>query len=244
MYLGISPSASFNWLEGFWGLRHIEKTPVDLYRMDSSRDFGVSFEGPILVNGLAYVAQFGNNNGQNSETDKYKAYRFEGRFDLNPGFAFEAFYGDFQQPQGRDQKMYQVFGGFRTSIFRAGLQYVGKDIKSGTSAPKTKIDVTSAFGVFDVIPKKATVYARADWVSGNNSLATNSGVPRVDGIDYLPIDNRHDFTFYVFGMEWYFHPNFRLGPNVEVVNYGDGPPVNGTDIKNDVVWRATFYWTF
>ena len=85
LFLGISPTASFNWLEGFWGLRHIEKTPVDLYRLDNSRDLGVSLEGPILVKGLDYVAQFGNNSSQDSETNKQKAFRFEGRFDLDPG---------------------------------------------------------------------------------------------------------------------------------------------------------------
>ena len=44
--LGIHPTLTFDWLDGFWGLRHIEKTPADLYRMDSSRDFGVTFGGP------------------------------------------------------------------------------------------------------------------------------------------------------------------------------------------------------
>ena len=31
----------------FWGLRHIEKTPADLYAIDSSRDFGLTLSGPI-----------------------------------------------------------------------------------------------------------------------------------------------------------------------------------------------------
>ena len=44
--LGIHPTLTFDWLDGFWGLRHIEKTPADLYRLDSSRDFGVTFDGP------------------------------------------------------------------------------------------------------------------------------------------------------------------------------------------------------
>ena len=45
-------------------------------------------------------------------------------------------------------------------------------------------------------------------------------------------------------MEWYLHPKFRLSPNVEVVNYGHGPLVAGADIKNDVVPRLTFYWSW
>ena len=60
----------------------------------------------------------------------------------------------------------------------------------------------------------------------------------------LPIDNEHDVTFYLFGMEWYLHPKFRLSPNLEVVNYGHGPLVAGADIKNDVVPRLTLYWSW
>jgi hypothetical protein len=244
IYLGISPTATFNWLEAFWGLRHIEKAPVDLYRLDSSRDFGVSFEGPIFTKGLAYVVQVGNDSSQNSETDKFKAFRFAGRFDLNPGIGLEGFYGNYQGPGGQDQAIYQVFGGFRTPIVRTGVQYLRKNINSGSTDPDTRINLTSAFGVFEVVPRKAALYGRADWVSGNHNKTTGTGVPEVDGIDYLPISNQHNFVFIVAGMEWYFHPNFRLGPNVEVVNYGDGPQENGAAIKNDVVWRATFYWTF
>ena len=243
LFLGISPSASFNWLEGFWGLRHIEKTPVDLYGLDSSRDFGVSLEGPI-TKGLYYVAQFGNNNSQNSETDKYKAFRFEARFDLNPGIALEGLVGAFQKPEGRDEQIYQVFGGYRGKVFRGGLQYVRKEIDSGNSDPETKIDVTSVFGVFDFIPGKGSGFARIDWSSGNNNMTTGSGVPGTDGIDYLPISNQHDFTFYLFGMEWYLHKNFRISPNLGMVIYGDGPLVGGADINNDVVTRLTFYWSW
>jgi hypothetical protein len=245
IYLGISPTATFNWLEGFYGLRHIEKTPVDLYKLDSSRDFGVTFEGPIAKTPGYYVVQWGNDSSQKAETNIFKVYRFEGRFDRNPGVGLEAFYAHFQGKNGMDENMYQVFGGFRTSKARAGLQYVRDHLDSGTSAPDTNINVTSLFGVADVMPKKATVFARVDWVNGNNNKTTATGVPGVDGIDYLHLSNQNDFNFFLGGMEWYFHPNFRMGPNVEVVNYRAGPPlVNGVAIKNDVFWRLTFYWTF
>ena len=40
--LGIQPSLTFDYIENFWGLRHIEKTPLDLFRWDSSRDTGIT----------------------------------------------------------------------------------------------------------------------------------------------------------------------------------------------------------
>lgn len=246
-YLGIAPSASINWLESFWGLRHIERTPIDFYRLDGSRDFVVSFEGPALFNGFSYVAQYGNNSGQSSEMDKYKAYRLEGRYDINPGIALEGFWGKYEQPSGRDQYMYQAFGGYRAKPGRAGVQYVHKTIKSGSAAADTEIDLASAFGVLDLSPRKAprtSFFGRIDWVKGNNNKTLDTGVPGVDGIDYMPISNQHDFTFLVAGAEFYLHPSFRISPNVEVVSYGDGPFVNGSAIKNDVMWRATFFWSF
>jgi hypothetical protein len=240
--LGIQPSATFNWIEGFWGLRHIEKTPADLYRIDSSRDFSLSLEGPIVLPAVRYVAQFGNDSGNGSETDKYKAYRFAGRYDTNPGFGVEGFYGFFERPLGQDRTIAQVFGGFRGKVFRAGAQYLWQQRKSGTSAPDTEIDLFSAFGVFDVAPQKASVFARVDRVDGNNNKVADTGVPGVDGIDYLPIDNRFDYTFAVVGFEWYLHRSLRFSPNIEFVTYGDGPA--GVDVDNIVVPRLTFYWTW
>jgi hypothetical protein len=75
--------------------------------------------------------------------------------------------------------------------------------------------MTSVFGMYDIVPKKGTIYARLDWLSGNNEVASDTGVPGVDGIDYLPIDPRFDFTFLVTGFEWYLHPSLRVGPNIE-----------------------------
>jgi hypothetical protein len=242
VYLGIWPSATFNFIEAFWGLRHIEKTPIDLYRLDGSRDLGVSFEGPALVPGFSYTAQYGNNSGQGSETDKYKAYRFAARFDLNPGIAVEGFYGAYERPRQQDETILQGFGGFRTKVARAGLQYTRKETNASSTVPEKVTNLVSAFGVLDVVPRKATVFGRWDWVDGDNVLPSETGVAGVDQIDYLPIDPRFDYNFWLAGLEWYFHPNFRVSPNLEVVKYGDGPA--SVSIDNDIVWRLTFYWTW
>lgn len=227
--LGIQPTATFNWLEGFWGLRHIEKTPADLYRIDSSRDFSVSFEGPVLLPALRYVAQVGNESGNGSEADKYKAYRFEGRFDLNPGFAIEGFYGHFDRPSGQDRETAQVFAGFRFPWARGGAQYLYHKRNSGAALPDIKIDIASAFAVLDPIRQKLSLFARVDWL--------NDPLPGADGIDYLVIDPTSKFTYYLAGIEWYLHPQLRFSPNIEVVDYRG-------DIDTDVVPRLTFYWTW
>ncbi len=78
--LGIQPSLTFDWLDEFWGLRHIEKTPADLYRLDSSRDFGVAAGGPVAA-GVTYAVQLGNESGTGSEAQDGKILRLEGRFE-------------------------------------------------------------------------------------------------------------------------------------------------------------------
>ena len=85
--LGIQPSLTFDSEEGFWGLRHIEKTPADLYRIDSSRDLGLAFSGPIGESPLGYAVQLGNDAGNGSETDQYKVVRLLGLFRAGPAWA-------------------------------------------------------------------------------------------------------------------------------------------------------------
>ena len=91
MTLGMQPSLGVDYLESFWGLRHIEKSPLDLYRWDSSRDTGISVEGPLNDSKtIVYRAQFGNGSGTDSETDKFKNLRLSGRYEAASGLIVEA----------------------------------------------------------------------------------------------------------------------------------------------------------
>ena len=129
--LGIHPTLTFDWLDGFWGLRHIEKTPADLYRLDSSRDFGFTFDGPTAIDGLDYAVQFGNESGNGSETQEGKILRFEARYDRNPRVALEGFYSFGRRPESGNRHTAQGIGGFRTDVARVGAQYLWQERQSG-----------------------------------------------------------------------------------------------------------------
>src|SRR5512137_940288 len=43
--IGISPSPTFDVIEGIWGYRDVEKTPLDLQKLGSSREFGIAVKG-------------------------------------------------------------------------------------------------------------------------------------------------------------------------------------------------------
>jgi hypothetical protein len=243
--LGIHPTLTFDWLDVFWGLRHIEKTPADLYRVDSSRDFGVTVDGPTPIDGLNYAVQFGNESGSGSETDEGKILRFETRYQRNPGIAFDGFYSFGGRPQGRNRHTAQGIAGFRTTVARVGAQYLWQQRKSGQDdVPDQTIAIWSGFAVWEFLPKKANLFFRVDDVTGHlGDLET--GLPGADGIDYWLLSTQSPFATWILGGEWYLHPTVRVGPNLELVRYDRDPdPATFPGRRQDSVLKVTFFWTF
>lgn len=244
--VGIQPSLTFDWFDGFWGLRHVEKTPADLYRIDSSRDFGITASGPITsVRNLTYAAQFGNDSGNGSETDKYKIVRLEGRYDSNPGIALEGFYSYGSRPNGQNRTTAQGIVGWRNKVARAGGQYLWQERRSGKQGvPDQKVSIWSGFAAWEALPKKAQIYGRFDSVKGDQG-GVETGLPGADGIDYWIMSPKQPFKTVILGGEWFVHPSIRVGPNVEWVLYdGDPDPANAPGRDQDRIFRVTFFWTF
>ena len=153
-WFGIFPTPTWEFLEGFWGLRHIEKTPADLYRTDSSRDFGVGLQGSLNQSqSLRYSYQFGNESSTNSEIDKNKANRFSVGYAKPTGFAVEGFYGHFARDGDTDRSIYQIFAGYRQPRFRAAFQYY-RNTRNVADGNDLELDLYSGFGVFDIVRQK------------------------------------------------------------------------------------------
>ncbi|HEX6324725.1 MAG TPA: hypothetical protein VFZ36_13440 [Vicinamibacterales bacterium] len=231
--LGIQPSLTFDYVESVWGLRHIEKTPLDLYRWDSSRDTGLTLSGPL--NGaqtVKYAVQYGNESGNNAETDAHKGFRTSARYEPKQGLTAEVMFGQFNRASDADRTTAQIFAGYRGTRGRAGAQYAYQ--KRRAAAGDVELDLVSGFGVFDLKPKSLSAFARVDRM---NDPCTDCAA-----IDYLPIAPTHPFTTTIAGVEYWLHPSVRMSPNVEWVVYRD----NGALPKpgNDTVARLTFYWSF
>jgi hypothetical protein len=243
--LGIQPSLTFDSEEGFWGLRHIEKTPADLYRIDSSRDFGFTLGGPIGTTGVTYGAQIANDSGNGSETDKYKTGRFLGLFEAKSGLRVEGNFNWGKRPGGQDRTTAKGLIGFKKPEFRVAGEYLYQKRESGNATPDQKIDIWSAFGIWDFVPKKAEVYFRFDRVKGKKG-GVDTGLPGADGIDYWLLSPAQPFKVYIFGAEWYLlHPSIRIGPNLELAKYDNDPnPVAFPGRDQDRIYRITFFWTF
>ena len=235
--VGIQPTTTFDFVEAVWGLRHVEKTPVDLYRIDSARDFGVSVAGPITAdNTLQYTAQFGNDSSINSEIDRYKSFRAALRYVTNPGLVAEGVFACQSRALAATRTIAQVFVGYQGPQGRAGVQYVhnSRQPASNTTNATVNVSVVSAFGMWFARPNKLTVFGRVDHSSAN---------PDVNGIDYLPLYQKAPFTLGIAGVEYSIIPSVRVSPNVEFVRYGT-PAAGAAAPKNDTVMRLTFYWSW
>jgi hypothetical protein len=235
--MGIQPSLTFDFIETFWGLRHIEKTPLDLYRVDSSRDTGFTVAGPINTSGsLRYAYQFGNESGNNAETDKFKAQRATFRFEKNPGFSIEGMWGHFDRNLQADRETAQIFVGYRNPKARVGFQYTfqKRETPTNLTAPAVDLNVYSGFGVLEMPRQKVSFYLRVDRFDD----------PCLDcaAIDYFPGAINVPFTTTIAGMEYYLLPAVRIGPNFEYVAFSD--PTTGAKPKNMAVARFTFYWVW
>ena len=237
LFLGIQQTPTFEFLESVWGLRHIEKAPADLYRIDTARDFGIGLQGPIAGStALRYAVEFGNDSGQNSEVDANKGVRAAVRFDRNPGLFVEGAYAFLDRPNDQDRQIVQLFGGFRAPRGRVGLMYLYQQRQAGSVANATglDLDVYSGFAVWDLVPKKWTLFGRVDRFDDPN--------PDGPRIDYLPLSALAPFTLTIAGVDWALYGTLRLSPNVEWVTYGD--PTSGPDLDDDVIVRATFFWSW
>jgi len=236
--VGILPTATFDFIENFYGLRHIEKTPVDLYKIDSSRDFGITFSGPITDDGaLQYTAQYGNDSGSTSEIDKYKSFRVALRYVTNPGFVAEGFFAYQTRALAATRTIAQVFVGYQSPQVKAGLQYVhnNRQPANNTTNAATNINVYSGFVNWFAKPNKFSVFGRVDHSGAN---------PDVNGIDYLPLYNKAPFTLGIVGVEYYILPSLRVSPNVEFTHYGTPLAGATAPAKNDIACRLTFYWSW
>lgn len=230
---GIQPTATWDYLETFWGLRHVEKTPLDLYRWDSARDLGVSLSGPLnSAQTVKYTLQYGNESGTGSETDAHKAFRAAARYEAAAGFTAEAVIAQLARASDADRTTAQVFAGYRAARGRAGVHYSYQRRRAVTG--DTELDLISVFGVVDVKPKTLAAFVRLDHVAD----------PCADcgAVDYLPLATTNPFTLTIAGVEYALHPSVRFSPNVEWTSYSDRS--GAVTPKNGVAGRLTFYWSW
>ena len=135
--LGVMPPPAFQLSQDVWGFRSLEKTILDVQGVNSSRDFGIRFDGPIPIGNdlVRYAAMLANGNGNWDNTDdKYK--KGYARISIHPsdklvfsaGADYERYLNQFtldgevfRSPPYREMRV-SLFGGYEGNTARFGVE--------------------------------------------------------------------------------------------------------------------------
>jgi hypothetical protein len=226
---GIWQNASFDTIEGLWGYRAVEKTPLDLQRWVPTRDFGIAMSGRLADPRFHYQAQVGNGSGTGAETNSGKKAAAVLGFAPSPGAILEL-YADAEERESEDRTTLQAVAGYRGAGYRFGAQYAQQQRKSPAS--DFDLDLASVFAVWS-LRENLNLIARVDRMFDPN--------PEGERIAYLPFDPTAKSTLVIAGVDFALHRNLGVVPNIEWITYGSGPAGTPDD---DLFARITFYYSF
>lgn len=232
-YAGIAGSPTWGVVEDVWGYRSMEKTPLDLQGLGSSRDFGLAAKGVLDNSGrLNYHAMIGNGNSNSSESDKGKKMMLSLSYQLTGQLVIEA-YGDYESRDGTDDVYtWQGFMAYQSDALVVGGMYAAQ---SNTGNNADVLDIASAFTHFKLGDKTKGVL-RVDHMFSPN--------PAGSGIDYLPFSPIAESTLLIAGVDIQPIQNVHIMPNVETVFYTNTEPANVEDPATDIQPRLTLFYRF
>lgn len=224
LMVGLQPTLTFDVIEAFWGLRYLERTPLDDQGI-ASRDTGLSIKGPLAKDGeLGYrlmyappvkVGKDGNDSGKLMAALSWEP---------DPEWVID-FYFDLEDFSGKsDRATVQGFVGTKNEQRRLSLQYSYHDrheegrLRLVSGFAKVKLDEKSSFlGRFDRL--------------FDPSL-------KGEDIDYLPMNPDASATLWIVGVERKLNRYLRITPNLEMIRY-DRIEETGVRPKNDILVRIT-----
>lgn len=232
LFLGISPSPTFELVEGFWGYRSVEKTPLDLYRLGSSRDFGVAWKGKTAAGKLSWHAMIGNGAGEGGETNDGKKAMLSVAWRPTKDLVVEAYADTEDRPDSTDRTTFHAFAGLKGARGRAGVEYATQR-RTTAGGPDETVAVASLFGAWDA-GEKTSLLARVD--------RSFDGIPDAGAIPYLGLAADTRFDLAIVGLEYRIHPSVSVVPNLEAVAYRETDGRAAPD--DDLIARLTLFVRF
>ncbi len=231
LIFGISATPTWEVIEEHFGYRSIEKTPLDLQKMGSARDFGFALKGGLGESKkIKYHFMFGNGEGVKSEVNKQKAFYFSLGF--YPGDFVIEFYGDYFDAEGHRQVYtYQGFIGFKKEKMRMGAQFA---TQSRLQDPDTSINysIGSFYFIFNTTEKTSLIF-RFDKMFEKN----------LDGnkISYTPFSSLAPSNLIIAGFDLKPYKDVHFMPNIKYVFYDEE---KGIKPDPDLYLNLTFFYKF
>ncbi len=230
---GIQGPPSFELEESVWGWRPLEKTPLDLYKWTSSRDFGVALKGGKT---LAYHFMFGQGSSNKSETNKGKKFFGSLAYKAN-GFVIEGMAQYERAKTGDNDFILKGFGGYTGDWGRVGLMYANRSYKAEGADDSLVYNIASVFAVIKA-GEKVELIGRYDMNFGDGYKESFKG----SGVAYVPFANNHEFSFVIAALSYQVVKNVWIIPNVKFAMYKD--PDEGDKADNDFYGFLTLYFKF
>jgi len=230
---GIQSPPSFALEEDIWGWRPLEKTPLDLYKWTSSRDFGVAIKGGKT---LAYHFMFGQGSSNKSETNDGKKF-FGSLACKSNEFVVEAMAQYERAKTGDGDIILKGFGAYTGDWGRVGLMYANRGYKIEGTDDSLVYNIFSAFAVIKA-GEKVELISRYDMNFGDGYKESFKG----SGINYVPFANNYEFSFVLAALVYQVHKNVWIIPNVKFTMYKD--PDVGDKADNDFYGYLTLYFKF
>ncbi len=154
IYFGLSGSPTWSNIEKVWGYCSVAKTTLDLQKMASSADFGVSIQGDLDTSKkISYHLMVSNGMGTSAEIDQNKKVSLSLAARPVEGIILEG-YVDLENAKDRDTRhILQGFLGYQQEQFRFGIQ-LANQTRRQKDADDLNILAGSVFGAVKLIEKK------------------------------------------------------------------------------------------
>lgn len=223
--LGLSPTKTYDLIEGIWGMRYLMRTPMDLQGV-ASRDFGISIDGAIDQKNRFFYRfmigagqDFGNETGDGPKTMLGITYKTKHNYYFDVYVDYETIPGE------KDRSTFQLFSGYKSENLRWGLQYSHQFRQEDPA-----LELFSGF-ITQRIYKKIAAVGRIDRIMEPS--------PNGNNISYIPFDPTTKATMFVTGLEIPLTDYLLITPNIIFTTYDK--PETMPKPNNDLMFRCTVF---
>lgn len=237
---GILDPPIFTSLEKIWGYRSLEKTPLDLYKWTSSRDFAVGLYGGKIFQWGGYFGQGSSNKG---EVDNgKKIYLHMAYVDKGFNVALNGHYE--KRKEIITETLIHPYVTYSGDWGRVGVEYGhrAEKVKPEEGDEESyKYNLVSAFIVWTA-SKKIDLIFRYDKNWGNGYYENWKG----SKVAYIPFADYAEPSFFIGAVSWNAAKNVWLIPNIKYATYADPKEDGRIDEKpgNDLYLNVTLFFKF
>jgi hypothetical protein len=224
-----------NNVESAWGYRALEKTPLDLFKQGSSRDFGIGVKGTFDKDKkISYNFLFGNGAANKSETNQGK--KFYGAIAFKPveGLVLEL-YGDYEvKSETEKYSVFQGFAAYQGEWGRVGMLYAKRHLDNDMGYDA---GIFSGFAVIKA-GEKIDIISRYDTTFGDWWEAKFKG----SGVAWVPMASYVKPSFIILAVSYKIAKDIWLIPNIKIASYAE--PDEGEKPNNDLYANLTLWFKF